>query len=574
VPLLLKKIEFKNYRCFEHSEITFRNTSIIVGQNNAGKSTIVEALRILSAVTQKFKRANYTPPPKFLGLPAITKGIKINIDHLKIDLRTIVNQYKEEEGMIAEIKAYFDEKTIIQIYLSSELFFATIEVDKHQIKSKADAMKAPDIQLFIMPQIGLIREDERRLSPDTVRNHMYTRLSSRHFRNQLILYKDSFEEFREISQNSWPGLRITDLSYEPSEDKIELIVYDSGYAAEIGLMGSGLQMWLQMVWFISRCPASATIVLDEPDVYMHPDLQRKIFKIVQHKFNQTIVATHSIEIISSVEPRQIVTVDKKSRKMRYADSYKAVQDLINNLGSEHNLSLVRLGEARKCIFVEGKDIKLLSKFQEILNPESNVSLDQLPSVALGGWTRFDEALGAARLFYEETHGEIKAFCILDRDYHSEMEIGKVIQRAEENHLQLHIWEKKELENYILIPQSIFRLTEQPQEQYPEFREQLLRELEKLKEQTLGGLLDQICHDFRNQNTSTNLKLALNELDKKWGTLEGRLAICNGKDAISLINAWIRQQYHRSSSRSKLLSVLTPDDITEEMRKVISMLTEK
>lgn len=571
---MLNKIHFKNYRCFEDSEISFRNISIIVGKNNAGKSTIVEALRILSVVAQRFKQTNYISPPSVLGLPATTKGIKVNIDYLNIDLRSIVNQYREDEGKFAEIKAIFNKDIRIHVYLSSRIFFATIEASKQQIRSKAAAKGVPDIQLFIMPQIGLIREDEPKLSRDTVNTHMHTRLSSRHFRNQLLLYKNHFEEFKENAQATWPGLRITDLEYIPDEDRIELLVYDSDFAAEIGLMGSGLQMWLQMVWFISRCPAESTVVLDEPDVYMHPDLQQKIFKIVQHKFRQVIIATHSVEIISAVSPKQIVTIDKKSRTMQYADSYSAVQNLVDNLGGINNLSLIRLGGARKCIFVEGKDMKLLSRFHEILYPQSNESLEQLPSVALGGWTRFNEALGAARLFYEQTHGEIKTICILDRDYHTDAERDKLFQRAKENHLQLHIWEKKELENYILVPQAIFRLTGQPQESYSDFRKQLSDELETMKEQTLEGFLDQISHNCRDKEASTNLRQATAELEKRWGSLESMLSVCNGKDLISRINNWMKRQYHCKSSRAKLLDELTPNDICDEMKNVISMLIEK
>lgn len=91
-----------------------------------------------------------------------------------------------------------------------------------------------------MPQLGLIVEDEGRLSADTVKMHMYTRLSSRHFRNELLFYNDHFEEFREFAQSSWPGLRIEEL--ETSGERISLIVYNAEFAAEIGQMGSGLQM--------------------------------------------------------------------------------------------------------------------------------------------------------------------------------------------------------------------------------------------------------------------------------------------------------------------------------------------
>ena len=275
---MMRRLVLKNYRCFENSELEFRDISVIVGNNNAGKSTIIEALRIVADISQKFKHSNYVYTPSELDLPAETRGINVNISHLKIDLRTVVHQYKED--VFAQIWAFFDNKICIKVYLSSELVFAVIEVNGTTIRKKSDALKAEDLNLFIMPQIGLIREDEPMLSVDTVQRDMSTRLSSRHFRNELLLYKDQyFDIFKDTAQSTWSGLRITDLTYDVNENKIGLLVYDANYAAEIGLMGSGLQMWLQIIWFISRCPNMATIVLDEPDVYMHPDLQRKILKI-------------------------------------------------------------------------------------------------------------------------------------------------------------------------------------------------------------------------------------------------------------------------------------------------------
>ena len=150
----------------------------------------------------------------------------------------------------------------------------------------------------------------------------------------------------------------------------------------------------------------------------------------------------------------------------------------------------------------------------------------------------------------------------------------MLRKAEENHLQLHIWKKKELENYILTPQSIFKITKRPIEEYQKFRHELFTEIGKLKDQTLGCILDQFDHDFPNENPSTNLKKASAELEKRWDTLENRLSVCNGKDLISLINEWIRQLYHLSSSRAKLLAALSPDDISEEVKGIIELLIHK
>lgn len=567
---MIQKLEFKNYRCFENSAIDFRNVSVVVGHNNAGKSTLIEALRIIGFVSQKFKYAVYVAAPHVLGLPAVIRGIKLNIDHLKIDLRTIVNQYKEDT--FAQITAFFDNRVIIRVYLSEELVFAYVEAEGKIITQKSNALKIEDLDLYIMPQIGLIREEEPKLSEDTVKRDMSTRLSSRHFRNELYLYKEQyFQTFKDTAQSTWSGLRISDLSYEAGENRIDLMVFDANYAAEIGLMGSGLQMWLQIVWFISRCPIKGTIVLDEPDVYMHPDLQRRILKIVQNRFRQVIIATHSVEIISSVEPYQIVTIDKKTRKMQYAGNYRAVQEVINNLGSNHNLSLVRLGIAKKCIFVEGKDIKTLTKFQSILSPENHLSLDQLPTVELGGWSRFDEALGAARLFYEETKGGIETYCILDRDYHTEEEIKKIYDRANESHLKLHVWERKEIENYILEPKAIFRVANLGTDMFDDFANELFELVDSLRTETLGGIMDQLAFLDKSKTPSCFFKEAETILNKKWNTLEGRLAMANGKKLISVINEWIRSKYKKSCSRSKLINALMPDNIAQEVKDLIRQM---
>ncbi|WP_265520073.1 AAA family ATPase [Nitratireductor luteus] len=47
---LIKTIRFKDYKKFENFTVACKSTNILVGPNNAGKSTILDALRILDAV--------------------------------------------------------------------------------------------------------------------------------------------------------------------------------------------------------------------------------------------------------------------------------------------------------------------------------------------------------------------------------------------------------------------------------------------------------------------------------------------------------------------------------------------
>ena len=50
---------------------------------------------------------------------------------------------------------------------------------------------------------------------------------------------------------------------------------------------------------------------------MHPDLQRKLLKYVRRNFQQVIIATHSIEIISEVDSENILNVSNKKKNFVY-----------------------------------------------------------------------------------------------------------------------------------------------------------------------------------------------------------------------------------------------------------------
>ena len=64
----LYKLVLNNYKCFQYSDMTFKSMTIIVGKNNAGKSTIIEALRLVAWAGKKSKiTATYTYAPMNFG---------------------------------------------------------------------------------------------------------------------------------------------------------------------------------------------------------------------------------------------------------------------------------------------------------------------------------------------------------------------------------------------------------------------------------------------------------------------------------------------------------------------------
>jgi hypothetical protein len=70
--VMLESLQIENFRGFEDSRVPLRETTIVVGGNNAGKSTLVEALRLVALVTSRFLRGTgrFVPPPSWLDHPA------------------------------------------------------------------------------------------------------------------------------------------------------------------------------------------------------------------------------------------------------------------------------------------------------------------------------------------------------------------------------------------------------------------------------------------------------------------------------------------------------------------------
>ena len=572
----LCRLNITNYKCFQNSYMTFKDITIIVGKNNAGKSTIIETLRLVAWAGKKSKSTNryvYAPPDFNFGLSK--KGIELNVEKLRIDLRGSGYYYNNS---ISVIKAFFKDKSSIEVNIKEGIVFAVFYDCNNQIVKNVSKARQLDFDsIGILPQIGLIKENEKLLSDKTIISDRETYLSSRHFRNEIKLYKNEyFESFKALSEESWEDLMIDDLCYNLHEsENIHLYIQDNRFTAEIGLMGSGLQMWLQVIWFICRSQGQTTLILDEPDIYMHPDLQRKLLHILKLRFSQVIIATHSVEIISEVEPKNIITIDKENQCMKYADSNVAVQKIIDNIGSVHNLSLLRLSNSGKCIFVEGKDIKILSKFYEVLYPGKYNPINTLPVVSLGGFSRLNEAYGAAKLFFEQTGGSFKTFCILDRDYYADEFLEDKLKQAKINNLHLHIWSKKEIENFILIPQAIFRITKRPDNEYESFIGKLSELVDTFKERIQDQITAKLFEYKKSQGVdlSVCLSIARDIMNENWTSIENKLSLVNGKLMISKINDWMKLNYKKSCSMEKIIANIRKEEVNDEIKYIIKELTE-
>lgn len=574
---VLKSLQMKNFRCFANHKVVFSPLTVMVGPNNAGKSTVVESLRLLSWVLERLGTANFVSrPTEVKGAPR-GKGIllpKQLTEYLKSE--ATFHRYNDENP--AEITGVFRGGLWVRLYVGGfGRVFAVVKHNSNRVKNRSQAAQLKISGLVTLPQIGPLQRAEVSLKPDYVRSNLSTHLSSHHFRNQLNLLRTHVGNFRKLSQQTWSGLQIKDLIAPPREihgESISLTVRDGDFVGEIGLMGHGLQMWLQTVWFLCRVKEEQSVVLDEPDVYLHADLQRKLIRLLRNRSSQVIIATHSIEIISEVEPEEILMVDRSKKESRPITSAPGVQKVVDLLGGVQNLQATRLWSSGRCLIVEGKDIPILKILHDRVCKNTGMPLDTIPNIQTGGWGGWEKALGAAMLL-KRADKSLRVYCLFDRDYKLQEDLDDRRDSAAKNQIDLHIWSVKELENLLLNPNTIARLISNKSSGAGPSVQDVREAFEIITEDLKDRTLDAISHEYHLKNKSHSIgkgnEYARTVIKQVWETLEDRLGLVSGKAVISGVSKWAQDNYGCGLSARQLALEMRVDEIPKEARVFLTAL---
>lgn len=575
---MLESIRFTNFKCFHNQTIPFRPSTIVAGRNNAGKSTIVEALRLVSLVANRAEHLRFFAPPPWTDLYRNQRGVQPSLDDIDINFESVFHRYNEPPAIIL---ARFSNGSSVELYVGRERgdgrVHGVIRNAKGKIAQNAkEAALAAIPNIAILPQVAPVDKAETILSPEHIRRNLFTSLAPKHFRNQINLLHHFYGDFRAIAEDTWPGLRIDTFSGHGgnSGDPLQLLVQNDDFVAEISWMGHGLQMWLQTIWFLARSRSAKVVMLDEPDVYMHPDLQRRLIRFLKERFPQTIITTHSVEMLSEVDPKEILIIDRRQKHSAFADTIPAMQRAIDGLGAIHNLQLSRLWGAKKLLLVEGDDMQILRRFHDLIFPESLDSFATVPNISIGGWTGWSYAVGSSMLLQNAGGEDISVFCILDSDYHTPKEKETRQEDAQAKNVRLHIWTRKEIENYLVVPNAIQRIIAQGCAEAPSV-EEITTKLLQIAESNKNEVYDNFAESYYLEEKAKGQKTANEKtrkfLDLKWSNGQEPLHRVSGKTLLSSLSAWSKERFGVSFGIAAILRALRREDLSSEVVALISSI---
>lgn len=409
--MYLKSIRIKDFRGIEERSFQFNDKfNVIIGENAVGKTSLMEAVTV--------------------GLGGFMKGLKYANGRsiLKEDIRitsyktSIIRAEESQIDIVAEINGKefsWTRKRQYNTFLKDLDYYR--EVFEYGQSLAKESKSGRFITLPLISYYGtgrLLKENDSKFNPEKTEyridgynkalnpNSNYKTLLSWFRSTEISVYKsgkgiDALKSVKRAVRNSFEEIetlyydeRIDALSIQLKDKKDEikaqskpLSTLSDGQKVLIGLIGD-IALRCNLLNPLAEENANdmtpGIVLIDELDLHLHPNWQRKIVSILKETFPkiQFIVTTHSPFIIQSLKNEELIDLQGKNLDDDYqklsieeiAEGEMNVKDInkslrfhqMRNVADEYfNLIIQNKGEpSEKIVTVKEKLDQLLMPYYD------------------------------------------------------------------------------------------------------------------------------------------------------------------------------------------------------------------
>lgn len=309
----LQSISLRGYKCLRHLDVHLAGTNIFTGPNNSGKSTLLGALQILDAGIRTARRvrptSKQTPDGTAYCYSVATERLTTSTENVHTDLADIETTVRFRFRKGYELTLWFPSDGGCYFYVS--------ECEGRIPRSPKTFRDLVDINVRLVPVLGPLEHDEPLLQQATVDRNLATHRAARNFRNYWHHYPDAFEKFAELISSTWPGVTIEAPELTVGQPPtLHMFCQEDRITRELYWMGFGFQVWCQLLTHVSRAGSNDLLVIDEPETYLHPVIQRQLLGILRGTGAQLLVATHSAPIVMGARPHEVFNIRRRARTAR------------------------------------------------------------------------------------------------------------------------------------------------------------------------------------------------------------------------------------------------------------------
>lgn len=587
----LRSLKLVNYKGFADHTIFFRQDNVLVGANNAGKSTALGALRLLAAMlpTARRTRPNGSGEVEGRGVsgwPITAAAIENSaFAHENIRHDFLPTETRIELALTSGVRliaSWEDVRDADEYDRPPNGTFFVFPPDGGHIMQPRKAAQELVPEIAVVPTLTPLDDREGYVGDETLRRHQTGRRSSRYFRNSLYRLEPSeWDAFRAYVYERTP--EVSNLSLHRAmgtvDDDLDLYYEEEGTRREreITWSGDGIQIWLQALFHIWRQREAPVVLLDEPDVFLHPDLQRRLARALFATGQQTVLATHSVEILAEAEPGSAVWVDRSRRTAERPRSDGALGLMGRRLGSGYELGVGRALRSNLALFVEGDDVPIIAHMARRLGAVDVASSDGYATIPLGGFSR-NSLAGAFAETMAALGSSVETIVVLDGDMRSPEAIAIETAALVSAGAQVHVWKRRELENYLLSATAIAKVSGVSKS---EAQILLAGAIAGLKGDARDDLQAQRMSERKLKGSSTSghsdktvLSTSGKEFSTMWETPEGQLALVDAKAVLAQLNSELQTRGAKTVNPHSLAKNIPRSEIIAEVADLISTIASR
>ena len=391
-----------------------------------------------------------------------------------------------------------------------------------------------------------------------------------------------------ILDKTFPGYQFVDKEEAAPTDLHVRI--PSGDVISFSDLSSGeKEVFFTLCFFQRHNVQDAVIVIDEPEVHLHPSLARLLLRTMLEvkPRNQLWLATQSAEVIDEAG-RDRVWFIRRHETTRKAEVVAATDE-------EPQLSCLRdffgqsgyIGLARAMVFTEGRNASADRKMFARLFPQHAREIKFIPA---SGCSEVERINRAVLSIIESNLGWCRFMLVRDRDYMTPETVAAIKQRSGTN---LFILSRHEIENYLLDCEAIGKVLSEIFDQ-PHSAEEVRHKLHSIASAMAGNVLrDMVAyrlnHKFRPEDFSVpkvldgelsysqsagwdTAKMAImqKQLDAKCQSVANALAERAGTHKFGDLFAECQREVEQALASDGWISVFPGKQLLEQLCKTLSI----
>jgi predicted ATPase len=554
---MLTKLIIENFKKLDEVEIDLAPTVAFVGPNNSGKTTALQAISLWGIGMRRWIEHSQTARGK-----QRIKSITINRKELlsmpvpsalqlwnDLNVRKSVSKKDGSRGtnnirIQITAEGFTDN---INWKLGFEFDYANPESIYCRIINNSNGT-IPEVVIkekigFLPPMSGLATEEDK-LEAGSIQGRIGEGRTAEVLRNLCWnVYQQQNDKWGKLKTiiKRFFRIELDDPIYEAVTGKLS-ITYKEGSNKNMALTnaGRGFQQILLLFSYIYS-NENSILLLDEPDAHLEVIRQKEVYNIlsdmVKDQKSQLIIATHSEAVLNEAAGKD--TIIGFIGAPHIVNKTQQLVKSLNNIGFDQYI----LAQQKKWVlFLEGTtDQSILVAFARILNHPALPYIEE----AFVRTVDTNRPIAAENIFYglKEAIPDLLGVALFDR-------LEK--QSESKKDLSILMWEKREIENYLPLPDVLERFIAKEYDDKELFTQNYWPIMKAIIDDYVPG----VARKNRNDEWWKNTKMSDDFLDKIFRDFYKKI------DSVVLMD---KSRYY------KLVELSNPDELDKEIKQKLDTI---